>query len=298
MVSSFMSKLYGGIEAGGTKFVCAVGTSPDDLKDEVRFPTTTPKETIGKAIEYFKRYSGELEAVGIAAFGPLCLDRNSPEYGYITSTPKPGWQQTDICGTVNRALGVPVTLDTDVNGAVLSEHLWGAGTGMDTLVYITVGTGIGGGGMVNGELVHGLVHPEMGHIRIPHNLEKDPFKGCCPFHGDCLEGLASGKAVELRWKTRGEKLPPEHPAWDIEAEYLACGISNFVCTLSPQRIIIGGGILKNPGLIQKIREKVVTLLNGYIDSPSITQDIENYIVLPGLGDRSGVLGAIALAEHV
>ncbi len=292
-----MSNVYGGIEAGGTKFVCAVGTGPDDLTDEVRFPTTTPEETISRAVGYFSRYAKDLAAVGIASFGPVCLDRKSPDYGFITSTPKPGWQQTDIRGRLASALGVPVTIDTDVNGAALAEHLWGAGRDVDNLVYLTVGTGIGGGAMANGRLVHGLVHPEMGHLRIPHNTMWDSFEGCCPFHDDCLEGLASGKAIELRWGERGENLPPDHPAWELEAEYLGYGLNNIICTLSPERIILGGGIMKTPELIEGVRDMVVSLLEGYVDSPSITQDIERYILLPGLGDRSGVLGAIALAAE-
>jgi len=192
-----MEKVYGGIEAGGTKFVCIIATGPDDLRAEIVFPTTTPDETIKQAVGFFNSYSGTdpLAAVGVASFGPLNLDSNSPEYGYITKTPKSGWENTDILGMVKSALGLPVAIDTDVNGAALAEYLWGVGKGIDNLVYITVGTGIGGGGMVNGELIHGLVHPEMGHVRVPHDREKDPFEGCCPYHGDCLEGLASGKAV-------------------------------------------------------------------------------------------------------
>ena len=189
-----------------------------------------------------------------------------------------------------------MAIDTDVNGAALAEYLWGAGKGIDSLIYMTIGTGIGGGGMVNGGLIHGLVHPEMGHIRIPHDREKDPFEGCCPYHGDCLEGLASGKAVEVRWGTPAEELPEDHPAWELEAHYLALGIGNIICTLSPGRIIAGGGLMKNPSLLPKIREKTREYLNGYIDSPKVTDDIENYIVTPGLGDYSGVLGAIALAR--
>ncbi|MBN2238472.1 MAG: ROK family protein [Dehalococcoidales bacterium] len=289
-------KILGGIEAGGTKFVCAVGTGPDDIVGETRFPTTTPGETIGKAIEFFSEYSNRLTAVGISSFGPISVDKTSPHYGYITSTPKPGWQMTDITGMVKAGLGIPATIDTDVNGAVLAEHLWGAGQDTDNLVYLTVGTGIGGGGMVNGRLIHGLVHPEMGHIRIPHDYDRDPFTGCCPYHGDCLEGLASGKAVELRWNKRGEELPPDHPAWELEAEYLAYGLNNIICTLSPQRIIIGGGLMGIPGLLPKVREKVVALLAGYVDSPAITEEIDSYLVTPGLGERSGVLGAIALAK--
>jgi fructokinase len=197
---------------------------------------------------------------------------------------------------VKSALGLPVAIDTDVNGAALAEYLWGAGKGTDNLVYITIGTGIGGGAMVNGGLVHGLVHPEMGHIRVPHDREKDPFEGCCPFHGDCLEGLASGKAVQLRWGKPAEELPEDHPGWELEAHYLALGIGNIVCTLSPGRIITGGGLMNNPSLLFKVREKTREYLNGYIHSPRITEDMEHYIVTPELGDYSGVLGAIALAR--
>jgi fructokinase len=293
-----MEKVYGGIEAGGTKFVCVIGTGPDDMRAETVFPTTTPDGTIEQVIDFFIGYSGGdlLSAVGIASFGPLNLNSNSPEYGYITGTPKPGWEHTDILGRVKSALDMPVVIDTDVNGAALAEYLWGVGKGVENLVYITIGTGIGGGGMVNGGLIHGLVHPEMGHIHVPHDREKDPFEGCCPYHGDCLEGLASGKAIELRWGKPAEELPEDHPAWELETHYLALGISNIICTLSPGRIITGGGLMKNPSLLPKVREKTREYLNGYIDSPSITGDIESYIVIPGLRDYAGVLGAIALAR--
>jgi fructokinase len=294
-----MDTLYGGIEAGGTKFVCAVGTGPDDIRSEVRFATTTPEETIGRAAAFFRHYSGDcpVSAIGIASFGPLDLDRRSPRYGYITRTPKPGWQHTDIRSRIESALDIPTVIDTDVNGAALAEHLWGAGKGIENLVYLTVGTGIGGGAIVDGHPVHGLVHPEMGHIRPPHDRIKDPFEGCCPYHGDCLEGLASGKAVELRWGMPGEQLPQEHPAWELEAEYLACGLNDIICTLSPERIIVGGGLMKHPSLLDMVRMSVKELLNGYVDSPAITEHIESYIVAPELGDRSGVLGAVALAER-
>jgi len=293
-----MDKIYGGIEAGGTKFVCVIGTGPNDMRAETVFPTATPGETIEQAVDFFNGYTGadSLSAIGIASFGPLNLNPDSPEFGYITRTPKPGWKHTDILGMVKSALDLPVTIDTDVNGSALAEYLWGIGKGIDSLVYITVGTGIGGGGMVNGGLIHGLVHPEMGHLRVPHDYEKDPFEGCCPYHGDCLEGLASGKAVELRWGKPAEELPEDHPAWELEAHYLALGIVNIICTLSPGRIITGGGLMKNPSLPWKVREKTREYLNGYIDSPRITEDIENYIVTPELGDYSGVLGAIALAR--
>lgn len=289
--------LYGGIEAGGTKFVCAVGSGPEDLQAEERFPTTTPEETIARAIGFFRAQRSALLAVGIASFGPVDPNSASPTFGHITTTPKPGWAHTDIVGAVRRALGVPVGFDTDVNGAALGEHRWGAAQELDTFIYLTVGTGIGGGGMVNGRLIHGLMHPEMGHVRIPHDLAQDPFPGTCPYHGDCLEGLAAGPAIEQRWGRRGETLPPDHPAWPLEARYLALGLVNYIVTLSPQRIIIGGGVMEQPQLFPLVRREVQRLLNGYLQVPAILEDIDGYIVPPALGRRAGVLGAIALAQE-
>ena len=290
--------LWGGIEAGGTKFVCAVGTGPDDLWAEVRFPTTTPEETIGQAIQFFQQQQKEpLMAIGIASFGPVDLNPDSATFGYITGTPKPGWAHTDFAGTIRRALGVPVGFDTDVNAAALGEHRWGAAQGLDTFVYLTVGTGIGGGGMVNGKLIHGLMHPEMGHIRVPHDRDMDPYAGFCPYHGDCLEGLAAGPALEGRWGQRGETLPADHPAWPLEADYLAFGLVNIICILSPQRIILGGGVMQQHQLFPLVRRRVQELLNDYLPVPAILDQIDDYIVPPGLGDRAGVLGAIALAQH-
>ena len=290
--------LWGGIEAGGTKFVCAVGTGPDDLRAEVRFPTTTPEETIGRAIQFFQQQRKEpLTAIGIASFGPVDLNPDSPTFGYITDTPKPGWAHTDFAGRIRRALGVPVGFDTDVNVAALGEYRWGAAQGLDTFIYLTIGTGIGGGGMVNGKLIHGLVHPEMGHIRIPHDRDRDPYPGSCPYHGDFLEGLAAGPALEERWGQRGETLPADHPAWPLEAGYLAFGLVNIICILSPQRIIVGGGVMQQPQLFPLVRRRVQELLNNYLPVPAILDHIDDYIVPPGLGDRSGVLGAMALAEH-
>ncbi|MBC7249528.1 MAG: ROK family protein [Anaerolineae bacterium] len=295
-----MVSLWGGIEAGGTKFVCAVGTGPDDLRAEVRFSTTTPQETLDRAIRFFQEQQGEepLAAVGIASFGPLDPNPDSPTFGYITTTPKPGWAHTDVAGPIRRALGVPVGFDTDVNAAALAEYRWGAARGLDTFIYLTVGTGIGGGGMVNGQLVHGLIHPEMGHIRIPHDWQRDPYAGSCPYHGDCFEGLAAGPALEGRWGRRGETLPADHPAWQLEAEYLALGLVNFICTLSPQRIVIGGGVMQRPHLLPLVHRRVRELLNGYLQVPSILEHIDDYIVPPALGDRAGVLGAIALGQQV
>lgn len=291
-------KVYGGIEAGGTKFVCAIGTGPDDLV-KTRFATTTPDETIGKAIDFFRDQARRkpLAAIGISSFGPLDLDKSSPTCGSITLTPKEGWSNVDFARRLRRQLDVPVAIDTDVNGAALGEQTWGAARGLDTFIYLTAGTGFGGGGIVNGRLIHGLVHPEMGHIRIPHDWKKDPYPGSCPYHGDCLEGLACGKAIELRWGEKPEKLPPGHPAWELEANYLALAMNNFICTLSPQRIIIGGGLMKSPDLMPAVRRKVVQLLNGYIHAEAIMKDIESYIVPPALGDLAGVIGALELAKR-
>ena len=291
--------LWGGIEAGGTKFVCAVGTGPDDLRAEVRFPTATPGESIGRAIEFFRQQQEEepLAALGIASFGPVDPNPDSPTFGYITTTPKPGWAHTDFAAVVRRALNVPVGFDTDVNAAALGERCWGAAQGLGTFVYLTIGTGIGGGGMVDGRLIHGLVHPEMGHVRIPHDWSRDPFAGVCPYHGDCLEGLATGPALEARWGQRGETLPADHPAWQLEAEYLALGLVNVICILSPERIIMGGGVMEQRHLFPLVRQRVQELLHGYVQVPAILDRIDEYIVPPGLGSRSGVLGAIALAER-
>jgi fructokinase len=193
-------------------------------------------------------------------------------------------------------LGVPVEFDTDVNAAALGEATWGAARGLGTFIYLTVGTGIGGGGMVNGKLLHGLLHPEMGHLRVPHDLDKDPYPGACPFHGDCLEGLAAGPALLGRWGHRAEDLPADHPAWELEAQYLALGLANLICTLSPQRIILGGGVMQRIGLFQMVRRNVQQVLNGYLQVRTILEQIDQYIVPAALGDRAGVLGAIALAK--
>lgn len=288
--------LFGAIEAGGTKFVCAVGTGPHDLK-ETRFPTTTPEETIGRAIDFFKAQDEPLAAVGIAAFGPLDPNPTSSKFGYITTTPKVGWANVDLGGQIGRALGVPFGFDTDVNGAALGEGRWGAAQGLDNFIYLTVGTGLGGGGLMNGELMHGLIHPEMGHIFPPPHPDDD-FAGACPYHGRCLEGMAAGPALAARWGQPAETLPLNHPAWDIEAHYLAYGLVNFICTLSPERIIMGGGVMQQRQLFPLIRQKVLDLLNGYVQSPAILEQIDAYIVPPGLGNKAGILGALALGQRV
>ena len=290
--------LVGAVEAGGTKFVCAVGTGPENLRARIEFLTTSPQETIGRVIAFFEeqRKHEALSAVGIASFGPIDVSPASPHWGHITSTPKPGWQNVDLAGSIARGLNLPVAFDTDVNVAALGEREWGAAQGLDTFLYVTVGTGIGGGGMVEGRLMHGVLHPEMGHMRIPHDWQSDPFPGACPFHGDCWEGLAAGPAVEARWGGKGQHLQANHLAWELEAHYLALGLNNLVCALSPQRIILGGGVMRQPGLFSLVRRKTLELLNSYIQVSAITEHIEEYIVPPRLGDNAGVLGAIALTS--
>jgi fructokinase len=292
--------LFGGVEAGGTKFVCVVGTTIDDVRAETRIPTTTPAETLGQVVRFFEdaaRAHGPLAAIGIGSFGPIDLHSSSPTFGAITATPKPGWAGTDVVGTLRRACGVPVGFDTDVNAAALGEWRHGAARGLDTFVYLTVGTGIGGGGLVGGRLLHGLVHPEMGHLRVPHDHVADPFPGVCPFHGDCLEGLASGPAMAARWRAPAETLDAGHAAWALEARYLALALHNIVCTLSPQRLVIGGGVMAQPALLPLVRHELSALLNGYIQTPDILQRMDEYVVAPALGTRAGVAGALVLAAQ-
>jgi fructokinase len=291
-----MGNTYGAIEAGGTKFVLAVGSSPDDLYVE-RVDTTTPGETISRMIAFFKEQNAKsrLNAIGIGAFGPIDLDKDSDNYGYITATPKPNWSHTDFAGAIEREFNIPIGFDTDVNAAALGEHYWGKAKGLADFLYLTIGTGIGGGGMVNGKLMHGLVHPEMGHIFLPLD-HRDTYKGNCPFHHNrCLEGLASGPAIEARWGKPAGDLGEDHEAWDLEAHYISLALVNYICTLSPQRIIIGGGVMAQEQLFPLIHEEVGTMLNDYIQAPAIIRDISSYIVPPGLGGRAGVLGAMALA---
>ena len=296
-----MSELLGSLEAGGTKFVCAVGTGPDDRVEEVRFRTSQPTETIARAVAFFRHAqerAGSLAAVGVGCFGPIDLNPDSPTYGHVTATPKPGWSDVDVVGPLASALGVPVGFDTDANVAALGEATWGAARRLDTFLYLTIGTGIGGGGMARGRLLHGLIHPEMGHVQVGRDPAKDPFEGICPFHGDCLEGLASGPAIEARWGQPAENLPPEHPAWELEAEYLAQGIADLICVVSPQRIVLGGGVMDQHHLFGAIRGRVVRRLAGYVRSPAILDHIDTYIVPPDLGPRAGILGGFALAQRV
>jgi len=293
-------KLYGGIEAGGTKFVCVVAGGPGHIVDEIRFMTTTPEETLGRAIQFFQPFvtSGQVSAIGVGSFGPLDLNPESSTYGFITATPKPGWSNTDVLGRLRRALKVNISLDTDVDVAGLGEYKWGASKGCDPSLYLTIGTGIGGGYIKDGKSLIGLLTLEMGHIRIPHSRELDPFFGICPFHGDCFEGLASGPAIEKRLGLTGAVVPENDPFWDIEADYIASALMNYILTLSPKKIILGGGVMQREFLFPKVRRRVRELLNGYVSSKIVLENIESYILPPGLGNQSGSLGAIALAMQI
>ena len=287
--------LYGGIEAGGTKWVCAVGTGPNDMRGTKTFPTTEPDETIARAADFFVG-NGSLDAVGVGSFGPIDTRRSSQSFGFITTTPKPGWAQTDVARRLEELLDVPVAFDTDVNAAALGEHRWGAALGLDSFCYMTVGTGIGGGVVVDGRLVHGLIHPELGHMRIPHDPVADPFPGSCPYHGDCFEGLASGEAMRARWGGAAHELVDDEP-WQLEAEYVALGLMNVICAVSPERVILGGGVMKQPTLLGRVQARLRELLAGYFDAPQLKGGIRDFVVRPGLGDRAGVLGAIVLAQE-
>jgi fructokinase len=286
--------VFGGIECGGSKWECAIGTRPDDLRATATIPTSSPPETIGGAVAFFER-EGPVDAIGVGSFGPLDRNPASPTWGHVTTTPKPGWAHTDIAQEIRRRLSVPVQFDTDVNAAALGEHRWGAARGLDTFCYVTVGTGIGGGGMAGGKLLHGLLHPEFGHLRVPHDLGADPFPGSCPYHGDCWEGLASGTALKARWGVPASELDDDF-AWSLEARYLALGLIAVISVLSPQRIVIGGGVMRRKGLLPLVQREVVAFVNGYLDSAAVGDEISTYVTLPALDSRAGVLGAIALAQ--
>jgi fructokinase len=298
MESTTMSALVGGIEGGGTKFVCLIGTGPHDIRAEATFPTTGPDETLAAAADFFARHDAALPiaALGIGCFGPIDLDPASATYGTITTTPKPGWSGTNVAGYFARRLGVPIGWETDVNAAALAEQRWGAARGLDALVYFTVGTGIGGGALVAGRPLHGLVHPEMGHIPLAA-LPSETRDGVCPYHGGgCLEGVASGPALAARAGRPPDELPADDPIWEEEARYLAFGAVVATLMLSPQRIIIGGGVLKQTHLYPRIRAHFTALLAGYVQSPALDGGAASYIVPPRLGDRAGALGALALAQ--
>lgn len=283
--------LIGGIEAGGTKMVCAVGDENGAIQDRVSFPTRQPEETFADMIAYYKKW--DIQALGIGCFGPVDLNRKSPTYGYITKTPKPGWGNCDIVGTFRQALGVPVGFDTDVNGAVLGEVTWGAAKGMDSAIYITIGTGVGVGVYVNGGLLHGLVHPEGGHILLSRH-PKDTYEGKCPFHKNCVEGLAAGPSIEARWGRKAVELADRDEVWELEAYYIAQAITDYILSYSPQKIILWGGVMHQEKLFGMVRKQVQDLLNGYVAHEMITENIDQYIVPPALGEDPGIMGAIKL----
>ena len=283
--------IIGAIEAGGTKFICGVGNEKGEILDRISFPTETPEETMQQAVAYFKDTGAE--AIGIGSFGPLNMDHSSPLYGHVTTTPKAGWGGFDFVGYMKRHFQVPIGFDTDVNAAAFGEVKWGAAQGLDSCVYYTIGTGVGVGVYAEGSLVHGLVHPEGGHVLTRRHAE-DNFEGLCPYHGDCLEGLAAGPAIEKRWGVNGSALPADHLAWEMEAYYLGQAIAGVILLLSPKRVILGGGVMHQEQLLPLIRREVRKVLNGYMAAPEILETMDTYIVPPGLGDHAGLCGALAL----
>lgn len=282
--------LIGGIEAGGTKMVCAIADENGKLIDRATIPTTQSKETMEAMISYFK--NKKISALGIGCFGPLDLNPASATYGYITQTPKTGWKNTDVVGTFSQALNIPVAIDTDVNAAILGEVTWGAAKNCDTAIYITIGTGIGVGVYCNGTLLHGMTHPEAGHILMRRH-PTDNFQGNCPYHADCFEGLASGPALEARYGVKASSLADNPKVWTLEAYYIAQAITNYILTYSPQKIILWGGVMHQSQLYPLVRQNVHEMLNGYIYHSNI-ENLDEYITPPALGENPGILGAIKL----
>ncbi len=292
--------MYGAIEAGGTKFICAVADAHGQTLASTRIATTSAHDTLAACVDFFesqKNAESIYAGIGIAAFGPLDLHRGSPTYGHILDTPKPQWSQTDLVSPLTR-FGCPVAVDTDVNAAAMAEALHGAGRGCDVVVYITVGTGIGGGVFIKGQTLHGALHPEMGHIGVRKHAGDRKFAGTCRFHGDCLEGMASGPAIMARYGAALDALPAEHEAFDVVSHYLAQLAATVILVLSPQRLIFGGGVMGNPRVIESVRRKVAQQLNGYVVGVGglSMPALDALIVSPGLGDQSGIAGALALAR--
>ncbi|MCE7795704.1 ROK family protein [Sphingobium sufflavum] len=289
-------RLYGCVEAGGTKMVLGIASGAGAVLDSLTIPTTLPDETIGAAVAWLDRAArpyGALSAIGIASFGPAGIDRGGADWGRITATPKPGWRDCDMAGPFARALNLPIGFDTDVNAAALAEHRWGAAQGERVAAYVTLGTGIGGGVVIDGRPLHGRTHPEMGHVRVRRDPADGDFGGICPFHGDCLEGLASGPAILARWGVSLSDLPADHPGPAIIAGYVAQLCIALEAMMAPGRIVIGGGVAKTPGLLARIRAAAEGLAGGYFPGFDGAR-----IVAPGLGERSGLLGALVLAEGV
>lgn len=276
--------------------MCAVGTGPEQIVERQQLRTGTPSETTSAIADFFGA-APDCAAIGVGAFGPLELRAGSPEWGVVRSTPKPGWSDFPLAGELRRRLPAPVVMDTDVTVAAMAEQRWGAATDVRSLCYMTVGTGVGAGLILDGRPWHGIIHPEIGHIRVPHDAAADPFPGICGYHGDCLEGLASGPALEARWGRPPETLDADHPAWALEAEYIALGLATVVLAVGPERIVVGGGVLQQPRLLPLVRVRLEALLGGYLHSSLLDPGLERYVVEPALGDDAGVLGAIALAAQ-
>lgn len=283
--------LLGAIEGGGTKMVCAVGEEDGRIIDKISFPTRTPDETIPQIIDYFK--DRMICALGLASFGPIDLDKSSPTYGYITTTTKSSWRNFNILETLKQGLNVPCGCDTDVNGSVLGEVTYGAMRHVQNGLYITIGTGVGTGIYINGTLVHGMQHPEGGHLLIRRHPEDD-FKGICDYHGDCLEGLASGPAILARTGKRGDELTPDDKVWKFISYYIAQAICDYIFVISPQKIILGGGVMQQEFLFPMIREEVRKQMNGYISTKQM-QDLDNYIVPASLHGDQAIMGCMKLA---
>ncbi|WP_111979327.1 ROK family protein [Algibacillus agarilyticus] len=282
---------YAAIEAGGTKFNCALISQDKQIIKQTRIPTTIPEQTLDRVIEFFKELQKQytISSLGLACFGPINLDSSSIQYGNITTTPKPGWADFPISRQLAKQLNLPVFFDSDVNGAILGEYLWGAAKHSKVAVYVTIGTGFGGGIIANGQILHGLHHPEMGHMLIPTTIEQ----GHCPFHGSCIEGLASGTSMAKIWQEPAEKLIDRHPAWQLQSEHIARFCYNLLVTLAPEKIILGGGVMQNPALLNMTIENVQKIMAGYL---TLGKSMNEIIVEPGLAQLSGLFGALALAQ--
>ncbi len=284
--------LFGALEAGGTKMVMAIGNENGEILEQLSIPTETPDITMVKIIDYFKEKS--IEALGIGSFGPIDLDKGSKTYGSITSTPKLAWVNYNIVNELKNALQIPVGFDTDVNASALGEATWGIMNGLDSGIYITIGTGVGVGAYMNGSLLHGMLHPEAGHVLLSKHPD-DPFEGVCPYHPNCLEGLASGPSIEKRWNKKAYELEDNAKVWELEAYYIAQGIVNYILTLSPHKIVLGGGVMHQKQLFPLIRKEVANLLNGYIKTRQM-EELDQYIVPASLNDNQGIMGCIQLAK--
>lgn len=283
--------LVGAIEAGGTKFVCAIGNEKNEIIERVSFPTTTPEETLRSVFNFFDQYS--LASIGIGSFGPIDINESSDKYGYILSTPKIPWKNFNFLGAMKERYSIPIGWTTDVNAAALGESKFGAAKGLKNTMYITIGTGIGAGAIVNGELLAGIGHPEMGHLLVrPH--DKDGYEGFCPYHGNCLEGMAAGPSINGRLGRAGKDVDVDHEVWEFMSYYIGQALVAYTVILRPERIVLGGGVMNAPGMLEKVKKQFSSLLANYVPIP----ELDNYLVKPGLGDNAGITGSIILANEV